>query len=118
MAPTPSWVKALKPSDPQGSELLARERDSSDLPVDSLSKFLFTKETLQRQARILKVLEAEKVFDKSQNYFSGRQDRFQTALARAKKLQQLTVKHGWDQDDYQMATDLISEPGEFSYGNC
>ncbi|KAI9873881.1 MAG: fatty-acyl coenzyme A oxidase [Pleopsidium flavum] len=113
MAPTPSWVKALKPSAPQGSELLKQERDQSNLAVDKLSNFLFTKEVLDRQQRILNILQSEKVFDKSQNYFDGRVDRFQTALARAKRLQQLTVKHNWSKDEFMMANELISEPGPY-----
>ena len=106
MAPTPSWVKKLTPSGPQGSELLAHERNQSNLSVNKLATFLFTKEVLDRQQRIVKILEAEKVFDKSQNYFDGRVDRFQTALARAKRLQHLKAKHEWSQDDYTVATDV------------
>lgn len=113
MVPTPSWVKALKPSGPQGSELLQQERDQSNLAVDKLSNFLFTKEVLDRQQRILDTLKSEKVFDKSQNYFDGRVDRFQTALARAKRLQQLMVKHNWSKDEFTMANELISEPGPY-----
>ena len=113
MAPTPSWVKALKPSEPQGSDLLKQERDQSNLDVEKLSNFIFTKEVLDRQQRILKVLESERVFDKSQNYFAGRVDRFQTALARAKRLQQLTVKHKWSKDEFMTANELISEPGPY-----
>lgn len=110
MAPTPRWVKALKPSGPQGSELLKQERDQSNLSVDKLADFLFTREVLERQERILKVLQREKVFDKSQNYFDGRVDKLQTALARAKRLQQLNVKHKWSKEEYQTANELISEP--------
>ncbi|KAI4131998.1 MAG: hypothetical protein LQ347_002742 [Umbilicaria vellea] len=113
MAPTPSWVKALKPSGPQGSELLKQERDQSNVPVEKLANFLFTKEVLDRQTKILNILKAEKVFDKSQNYFAGRVERFETALARAKRLQQLQVKHQWTSDEYQMAAELISEPGPY-----
>lgn len=113
MAPTPSWVKALKPSEPQGSELLKQERDQSNLDVEKLSNFIFTKEVLDRQQRVLKVLESERVFDKSQNYFAGRVDRFQTALARAKRLQQLTVKHNWSKEEFLTANELISEPGPY-----
>lgn len=113
MAPNPDWVKQLKPSGPQGHELLEQERAKSNIPVQKLSEFLFTKEVLERKARVLKVLESEKVFDKSQNYFAGRIDRFETALARAKRLRQLTVKNGWSQDDFRMASDLISEPGPY-----
>ncbi|KAL8953195.1 MAG: hypothetical protein Q9222_000930 [Ikaeria aurantiellina] len=109
----PSWVKELRPSDPQGSDLLQQERDRSNLPIEKLSEFLFTKEVLARQDRILDILTSEKVFDKSQNYFDGRVDRFKTALARQKRLQQISVKHNWSRDEYQMASELISEPGPY-----
>jgi len=110
---TPQWVKDLKPSSPQGSELIAAERDKSKISVEQLSNFLFTKEVLERQDRILKILQADKVFDKSQNYFDGRVDRFKTALARAKRLRQLQVKHNWNRDEYMTANELISEPGPY-----
>ena len=108
MAPTPSWVKKLTPSGPQGSELLNHERSQSNLSVDKLAAFLFTQEVLDRKEKVVKILQAEKVFDKSQNYFDGRVDRFQTALARAKRLQLLKAKHKWDEDDYTVATEVSS----------
>jgi len=110
MSPTPQWVKDLKPSPPQGSDLLVAERQKSKVSVEKLSTFLFTKEVLERQDRILKILQAEKIFDKSQNYFDGRVDRFQTSLARAKRLRQLQVQHNWDREEYMCANELISEP--------
>ena len=109
----PPWVKKLKPSGPQGSELLEQERAQSNVPVKKLSEFLFTKEVIARQERVLDILKSEKVFNKSQNYFDGREARFQTALARAKKLRQLAVQHRWSQDEYMMASELISEPGPY-----
>ena len=109
----PPWVKSLKPSGPQGSELLAQERAQSNIPVGRLSEFLFTKEVLDRQDKILNTLKADKVFDKSQNYFDGREGRFQTALARQKRLRQLAVRHQWTKDEYMMASELISEPGPY-----
>jgi len=113
MSSAPDWVKQLKPSGPQGHELLAQERAKSNLKVEKLSEFMFTKEALDRKQKVLRVLEAEKVFDKSQNYFAGRVDRFETALARAKRLRQLAVKHSWDTDTFRQATELISEPGPY-----
>lgn len=116
MAPvdaTPQWVKELKPSGPQGHELLADERAKSKVNVGQLSLLLHTQEGLDRKRRILDILQPEKVFDKSQNYFAGRVDRFETALARAKRLRQLQVKHDWNQDDKMMANELISEPGPY-----
>ena len=109
----PQWVAKLEPSAPQGAELLKQERAHSNIPVEKLSEFLFTKEVLERQDRILNILIAEKVFDKSQNYFEGRVERFKTALARQKRLSQLSKQHGWSRDEYQMASELISEPGPY-----
>ncbi|KAF5571374.1 acyl oxidase [Fusarium phyllophilum] len=106
----PDWVKALKPSGPQGSELLAQERASSDINVDQLSTFLFTKEVLDRNEKILKILQADPVFDKEQNYFRGRTDRLEAALARGKALRRLSVKHNWNDEEHHAANDLISEP--------
>lgn len=110
MPSNPSWVKALKPSGPQGSDLLKQERSKSNLDVDRLANFMFTKEVLERNQRLLKILEAEEVFDKSQNYFRGRNERIQAALARGKRLRQLSVKYNWSKEEYQVANDLISEP--------
>jgi len=109
MPTNPQWVKDLKPASPQGSELLQKERDGSNINVKAISEFLHTKKELDRKDRVLKVLENEKVFDKSQNYFAGRIDRFETSLARAKRLRQLTVKLGWDKDDFNTANELLSE---------
>lgn len=113
MSDLPSWVKQLSPSGPQGSELITRERAKSKLDVDRLADFLFTREVLDRKARILSILRAEPVFDKSQNYFSGRTERFEKALARAKRMRQLTVQHQWTQDDQEIANGLIGEPGPY-----
>ncbi|OAP54489.1 hypothetical protein AYL99_10937 [Fonsecaea erecta] len=110
MPNNPEWVKALKPSGPQGSELLSQERAKSNLNVDQLADFMFTREILERNGRILKILQSDPVFDKSQNYFRGRISRIEAALARGKRLQQLQVKHNWTRDEYQTASDLISEP--------
>lgn len=110
---TPQWVKDLQPSGPQGSDLLEKERSQSKIPVDQLSKFLFGQEGLTRRDKILKLLQSEPVFNKSQNYFAGRVDRFETALARAKKLRQLQVKYNWSQDEKLVANELISEPGPY-----
>lgn len=113
MPSNPDWVKALKPSGPQGSELLAQERAKSNLNIDQLADYLFTKEELAKRARILQILQSEPVFDKSQNYFRGRTSRMEAALARGKKLRQLSVQHGWDEREYFIANELIAEPGPY-----
>jgi acyl-CoA oxidase len=55
----PLWVKDLAPAPPQGINLIAEERAKSNLDVDKLSTFLFTKEVLGRQNRILQLLKGE-----------------------------------------------------------
>ncbi|KAF2120995.1 acyl-CoA dehydrogenase/oxidase [Lophiotrema nucula] len=110
MPRNPDWVMALRPSGPQGSAILATERASSTIHVDKLADFMFTTEDLQRRARILSILDADPVFNKTATYFLGRIERIKAALARGKRLQQLTVKHAWSDDEYQIAYDLIGEP--------
>ncbi|EPQ65995.1 Bgt-1158 [Blumeria graminis f. sp. tritici] len=114
MSPTPQWVRDLTSSEPQGSDLLEKERIKSNISVETLSKFLFTTEALTRREEVLKILRAEKIFNKAQNYFDGRVDRFKTALARAKRLRQLQVKHEWTRDQLMDASYLISEPGPYA----
>ncbi|KAA8646874.1 fatty-acyl coenzyme A oxidase [Aspergillus tanneri] len=109
-SPPPAWVQALKPADPQGSELLSQERAQSNVNVDKLAELLHTKEFLDRQDRLLALLQSEKIFDKSQNHTLGRTERIQLSLAKAKRLQQLAEKHNWSFDEYHLANDLLAEP--------
>lgn len=113
MAPTPDWVKQLKPSGAQGHELLKAERANSNVPVEELHELIHTKDVIERKERILKILKSEKVFDKSQNYFMGRTDRFERALAREKRLRILKQQNNWSVEEFRTAADLIGEPGPY-----
>ncbi|KAJ4365112.1 hypothetical protein N0V83_008730 [Neocucurbitaria cava] len=113
MAPTPDWVKQLKPSGAQGHELLKAERASSNVPVQELQELIHTKDVIVRKQKVLDILKAEKVFDKSQNYFMGRTDRFERALAREKRLRILKRQHNWSLEEFRTATELIGEPGPY-----
>ncbi|KAG2414702.1 hypothetical protein HFD88_003894 [Aspergillus terreus] len=108
--PPPAWVQALKPAGPQGSELLEQERAQSNVNVDKLSELLHTKEALETQDRLVRILSSEQIFDKSENHTSGRTERIQRALARGKRLQQLREQLHWSEKEYIMANDLIGEP--------
>lgn len=106
----PAWVKALSESGRPGKRCLELERDKSNVDVDKLATYLFTNEALERNARLLEILKSEPVFDKTQNYFRGRNSRIEAALARGKKLRQLSVKHKWTKEEYNAANELIAEP--------
>jgi acyl-CoA oxidase len=109
--PPPSWVKALKPADPQGSDLLQKERaQSTAIDVDRLAEHIHTRKLLDMRERLLKTLVPEKVFDKSQNHSLGRVDRLQSSLAKAKRLQQLREQYHWSDDEFKVANDLLGEP--------
>ncbi|KAF4125524.1 acyl-CoA oxidase [Geosmithia morbida] len=110
MSPNPDWVKKLAVAAPRGSDLLAAERSASNLDVNQLSDYLFTKAALDTRDRILKILLNDPIFDKSQNYFQGRQERIQASLGKAKRLRQLQVQHSWSEDEYMIANDLLAEP--------
>jgi len=62
----PDFTDSLKPAY-DGAATLEEERAGSAIDVEGLSKHLLSREGfLERQARIVKVLEREKLFDKSQ----------------------------------------------------
>ena len=109
MPSNPDWVKALKPAT-DGAALLAKERAKSDLPVDKITTFLFGEEFLETRRKILELLEKDKVFEKSQNYYAGRIQRFENALARATRLRLLATEHDWSLEDHNIAVDLLGEP--------
>ncbi|KAK8079463.1 Acyl-coenzyme A oxidase [Apiospora hydei] len=109
MPPNPQWVKKLAPASPHGGDLLAKERAASNIDVDQLAEYMFTKEALDQRERILKVLAADPVFDKSQNYFQGRDARIKASLGKAKRLTQLAIQHKWSPEDHACANELLTE---------
>jgi acyl-CoA oxidase len=87
-----SYVKIpsnLVPSDPQGSDLLALERRKATFDVKELTLALYGSKDLERYNRILKILENDPAFDKSNLYFMGRTELFKHALKKDKRLVQL-----------------------------
>lgn len=110
MSPNPEWVKKLKVAAPRGSDLLAGERSASNIDVNQLSEYLFTKDSLETRDRILKILMNDPAFDKSQNYFQGREDRILASLGKGKRLRQLQVEHEWSPEEYMLANELLGEP--------
>jgi acyl-CoA oxidase len=113
----PPWVQRLQPASPQGPELIATERSKSNLSIESLSNFLFTSAELTKRRDILKILQREPVFDKSSNYFDGRVEKFTVALARAKRMRQLQLEHGWDHETYEVASTYLGEASPYGLHN-
>ncbi|KAF9351172.1 hypothetical protein BGX26_010760 [Mortierella sp. AD094] len=103
----------LPPSEPQGSDLLKQERAKSTFGVQELATFLYGEEVLERQDRLMALIEKVPAFDKSDRYFEGRTERFAHALRKDYELVKLGKKHGFTNDDYIHANALIDEPGPF-----
>ncbi|CAG8443810.1 8214_t:CDS:2 [Funneliformis mosseae] len=111
-----SYVKIpsnLKPSDPQGSDLLAQERATVTFDVKELTLFLFGKKNLDRYHEILRIVENDPAFDKTNVYFMGRNELFKHAMKKEKRLAQLIKENKWKVEDIQFAEWLLDTPGPF-----
>lgn len=109
------FTDKLRPADPQGPSILAQERAGSNVDVDQLAKHLLSRnDFLNRQKKILAILEPIPIFCKKNQLNMARPDRYHLGLARAKALRRLSLKHGWDRDDYTMADYLMDEMGPYA----
>jgi len=99
----------LKPAR-DGAATLQAERDGSPINVTELARYLLNRDGfLERQERVLKVLSKEKLFDKDQQLNLSRPERYHLGLARAKAIQRIIRREGWDHEDAQMAEYLNDE---------
>lgn len=106
----PNFTDKLRPSQPDGATTLAREREQSRISVNELSEQLLSSDGfLDRQARILSLLQREPLFSKAKQQNLSRPDRFKLGLARAKLLRRMANKHGWAHEDYKMAEYLVDD---------
>lgn len=109
------FTDKLRPADPQGPSILAQERESSNVNVEQLANHLLSRnDFLRRQKKILSILEPIPIFCKKNQLNMARPDRYHLGLARAKMLRRLSLKHGWDRDDYIMADYLMDEMGPYA----
>lgn len=105
----------LKPADPQGPDILARERARSNVNVEQLAEHLLHRnDFLRRQKKVLEVIEGRPKFCKKNQLNLSRPDRYHLGLARAKELRRLSLKHGWDIEDYKMADYLTDEMAPYA----
>ncbi|KAG0220452.1 hypothetical protein BGX31_011009, partial [Mortierella sp. GBA43] len=103
----------LPPSGPQGSDLLAQERSRTTFSVHELSNYMYGEEYLERQEKMLALIESEPAFDKSNRYYLGRTERFAGALRKDHALVKLSQEQGWSQEEFQQADLMIDEAGPF-----
>ncbi|PGH18681.1 hypothetical protein AJ80_04429 [Polytolypa hystricis UAMH7299] len=109
MARKTDFSDALTPAAPDGAIVIASERARSEIPVEQLSHYLLTPEFIERQNRVLSALSKEPVFKKGNQANLSRPERYMLGLARGKKIRQLTVKLGWSEEDYAMASYLVDD---------
>ncbi|KAJ8109125.1 hypothetical protein OPT61_g7687 [Boeremia exigua] len=99
----------LKPAH-NGTTTLQAERDGSAIDTNELAIHLLSRDGfLQRQEKVLKVLSREKLFRKDQQLNLSRPERYHLGLARAKAIQRITRREGWDHADCSMAEYLTDE---------
>lgn len=114
MAPAVDFTLNLKPSSPDGPETIAKERACSEIIVPELSQHLLGHEFLERQKRVLSLLENDKIFSKTTQMNLSRPDRYKLGLARGKRLRQLVEKHSWSEDDYELAKYLVDDSSPYT----
>ncbi|KAJ5709404.1 hypothetical protein N7493_010738 [Penicillium malachiteum] len=104
------FTDKLRPSQPDGPTTLARERGQSSISTEELGRHLLSADGfLERQARILPIVQREPLLSKDKQQNLSRPERFKLGLARAKLLRRLVDKHQWSHEDYKMAEYLVSD---------
>jgi acyl-CoA oxidase len=74
---------------PGGEEILSRERSKATFDSDELARYIHGDEYLERQERLLQILQNEPLFDKSEVYHQGRDAKFRSSMAKAKRMIQV-----------------------------
>lgn len=106
----PDFTEKLRPSQPDGPTTLSAERQQSIISTDELGQYLLGRDGfLERQARVLSILQQHPLLSKAKQQNLSRPERFKLGLARAKLLRCLTDKHNWNHDDYKMAEYLVDD---------
>ncbi|GAA6050970.1 hypothetical protein JCM3770_005348 [Rhodotorula araucariae] len=107
----------FQPLGTSGTRLLEIERAKASFSPAELRDYIYGREFLERQARILPIVENEPAFDKSQIHYMSRSEKFRHGLKKEKRLVQLTRELGWSAEDVKVADDLIDMPAAFGLHN-
>ncbi|CAO3696615.1 unnamed protein product [Umbelopsis ramanniana] len=104
----------LKPAEPQGTHLLAVERQNASFKPEELSVYMHGQQYLDARESILKILQNDPILgDKSKRYYQGRDQRFDGAMLNAKRFAELIREHKWNADEVLIADMMIDEPNQF-----
>ncbi|TNY18023.1 acyl-CoA dehydrogenase/oxidase, partial [Rhodotorula diobovata] len=107
----------FQPLGTSGTRLLEIERAKASFSPAELREYIYGNEYLERQARILPIVENEPAFDKSQIHYMSRGDKYRHGLKKEKRIVQLTREHGWSAEDVKVAEELIDMPAAFGLHN-
>ncbi|KAI8142051.1 acyl-CoA dehydrogenase/oxidase [Fennellomyces sp. T-0311] len=110
---TPIKFPNLEPRAPLGQDLIQAERAKASFDVKAMSKFLYSEEWLAKLDKVLKVMETDPAFDKTQRYFQGRAERIRDAYAKDKRLLEITEELKWDETDRQIANLLYDQASPY-----
>lgn len=109
----PDFTDSLEPRH-SGTATLQAERDGSAINADELAKHLLSRDGfLERQEKVIKILSKEKLFHKDQQMNLSRPERYHLGLARAKAIQRIIRREGWDREDDKMAEYLVDETSPY-----
>ncbi|KAI9271552.1 acyl-CoA dehydrogenase/oxidase [Phascolomyces articulosus] len=100
------FPKKSVPKGPNGDILLAAERAKATFNVKDLTRIMYSDEYLRKMETILKILENEPAFDKSDRYHQGRSENFFSGLWKDKRILELIEEHNWDEEDLKIANFL------------
>jgi acyl-CoA oxidase len=112
-----SWVDNLKPGGVSGPSSLAAERAGSPVDTDAIAHHLLGPVYLERQERILRILQEDRLFSKENVMNLSRPDRFMLGLARGKRIRQLQDKHSWSFEEHELAKYLVDDVSPYQLNN-
>ncbi|KAI9486808.1 MAG: acyl-CoA dehydrogenase/oxidase C-terminal [Benjaminiella poitrasii] len=104
----------LKPRGPGGEALLAAERAKTSFDVNSLSRYMYKEEWLNKLNSVLEIIEKEPAFDKTNRYYQSRPEKISTSLWKDKRMAELAREHNWDEQDTSIANFLFDQSTPFS----
>ena len=104
---------------PEGATRLRQEREQASFDPEALHVVLSGgAEKLEEWNRVMQVMRAEPLFDKTMDPYRSRTERHVRALGKALRLRELKREHGWSTDEFwsarRMAGEVLPDDVHFS----